>query len=96
MLIGRLWHCPGPAPAPRPYLPSGLTAPNGGVPDSLDEAKAAFRAGGGESAIGGSGLDMLSLSISAHVKLFGRRPQQGLATGTGAGVRKAARTLSGR
>jgi hypothetical protein len=43
-----------------------LHGPSGGVPDSLDEAKAAFPGEGGESAIGGSGLDMLSLSISAH------------------------------
>ena len=34
--------------------------------DSLDEAKAAFRAAGERPAIGASGLDMLSLSISAY------------------------------
>ena len=33
---------------------------------------------------------MLNLSLSAPVKLFGRRPHRGLATRTGAGVRKAA------
>ena len=42
---------------------------NGGVADSLDEAKAAFRAAGGASAFGGSGRDMLSLSISDRMPL---------------------------
>ena len=42
MLTLRLWHCPD---LPRP---STLIArpPNGGVADSLDEAKAALRAAG--------------------------------------------------
>jgi len=40
--------------------------PSGGVAYTLDEAKAAFRRGGGAAAIGGSRLDMLSLSISAY------------------------------
>jgi hypothetical protein len=39
---------------------------------------------------------MLSLSLSAHVKLFGRRPHEGRATGTGAGVRKAAEDETAR
>jgi len=34
--------------------------------------------------------------LSAHVKLFGRRPHEGLATRTGAGVRKAARDETAR
>jgi hypothetical protein len=38
-------------------------SPNGGVADSLDEAKAAFRGGGGASGIAGkSRREMLSLS----------------------------------
>jgi hypothetical protein len=49
---------------------SGLAQPshgeNGGVADTLDEAKATFRAGVGASAVGRSGPNMLSLSISAH------------------------------
>jgi len=73
--------------------------PNGGVADTLDEAQ-----GGGAAPLDGapgrgrsasaffrkSRREMLNLSISTDVKLFGRRPQQGLATRTGAGVRKAA------
>src|ERR1700756_1057829 len=34
--------------------------------------------------------------MSAHVKLFGRRPHEGLAPRTGAGVRKAARDETAR
>jgi hypothetical protein len=40
--------------------------PNGGIADSLDEPKAAFRAAWRVSALGESGGDMLGLSLSAR------------------------------
>jgi hypothetical protein len=41
-----------------------VARPNGGVPDSLDEAKAAFRAARERPLSSGSGREMLNLSIS--------------------------------
>jgi hypothetical protein len=79
------------APQGPPQGPWPVARPNGGVADSLDEAKAAFRAGWDRSLdrrcvsrersspasafLGKSGREMLTPSISFDVKLFGRRPR---------------------
>ena len=54
-----------PQQGPRPYRPSGRRRPArpGGVAHSLDEPKAAFRAGCGKRPLSTCGRDMLSIKV---------------------------------